>query len=151
MMTSLPSPRRPLPSQATTTPRPLPELPIPLQPPSSIPIRSKAGKSRTKTRLEPVVEGGDARLLREVRQPPPGDGGVRRRASSPTLSKQRSLYFEQAFGTDRSGDADHVDEGPRERSTVLAEVKTNVFVSHAGPRWSALQGGPAEEQRGATD
>ena len=125
------------------SPRPLPELPPPsaAKQTSSIPSTSHGRRARMPSRLEPVVEG-DVRFLREVRQPPPGDsrgsttntsaiGGHqdrRRRAASPSLSKQRSLYFEQAFGSERSGENEGVDQGPRDRATVLAEVKTNVFV-----------------------
>lgn len=72
---------------------------------------------------------GDSHLLRDVRAPLPGDPGtgVKRRGSSPTLAKQRSAYFEKEFGGERregSGGGQSV----RDRSIVVAEVKTNVFV-----------------------
>lgn len=73
---------------------------------------------------------GDAHLLRDVRGPLPGDPGtnVKRRGSSPALAKQRSAYFEKEFGSERR-DGGGMGEGVKGRSMVIAEIKTNVFVS----------------------
>ncbi len=113
-------------------------------PPTPASSRHNA-RVRKKSRLEPVVEG-DAHLLREIHEPPPGDvipaasptntidasdvdngSSVRRRASSTALNKQRSLYFERAFGAGRA--ASDLGSSARDKAVVLAEVKTNVFVS----------------------
>lgn len=70
--------------------------------------------------------------MRDVRGPLPGDPGtgVKRRGSSPTLSKQRSAYFEREFGSERrDGGGVGSGESVRGRSVVVAEIKTNVFVS----------------------
>lgn len=136
-MSSNPRPlRRPRPFQRSLPePPPLPSRPssnrqLPAPPaPAAIPERKARAPAPLPMRLEPVVEG-DARLLREIRKPLPGDGGVRRRGSSPALSRQRSQYFEQVFGSLRDDASGYgYGEGPREKAVVLAEVKTNVFVS----------------------
>lgn len=71
---------------------------------------------------------GDGRLMRDVHSPPPGDvRRLGRKASGPELSKQRSQYFDEAF---RSGSlSESKDELLPMSSFILAEIKTNVFVS----------------------
>ncbi|KAG9253947.1 Tautomerase/MIF superfamily [Emericellopsis atlantica] len=96
--------------------QPLPPPPPP--PPPIAPLRTPSSRPK-QPRLPPVVEG-DAHLLRDVRDSPPGESSLRRRDSGPGLSKQRSKYFNRVFGA--NGDTRQT------RAVVVAEVKTNVFV-----------------------
>ncbi|KAK7433096.1 hypothetical protein QQZ08_000025 [Neonectria magnoliae] len=76
-----------------------------------------------KPSLEPVMEG-DQKLLRDIRNPPPGDvTKVARKKSRPELAKKRSLYFEEAFA---SKEKDVLGDTVRDEAIVLAEIKTNV-------------------------
>lgn len=53
---------------------------------------------------------------------------MRRRGSSPGLGRQRSRYFEHAFGTSR--DTAELEERVKSQAMVIAELKTSVFVSN---------------------
>lgn len=129
-----PSPQHPhrLPrdrAQSPSSSLPQPSLPSP----SSSPQRRATANGRTtSTRLEPVLEG-DPRLLVDVQQqqrPAPlllSNDQVRRRGSSPGLGRQRSKYFEQAFGSPR--DVPEQEDKVRGQAIVLADLKTNVVVS----------------------
>lgn len=75
--------------------------------------------------LEPVIESAQ-KLLRDIRTPPPpGSTRIRKAASKPELSKQRSAYFEETFS---SKEMDLLGDLVRSEAIVMAEVKTNVIV-----------------------
>lgn len=112
-------------------------LPLPLPYPSSphrsatvAPTDRRAQSRMNKPSLEPVLEG-DNRLLRDVKTPPPGDvTRMRRKASHPEVSRQRSIYFEDAFA---SGDRNYAGDDIRNEAIILVEVKTNVIVNCSLP------------------
>jgi hypothetical protein len=90
----------------------------------SSPERKKKPKMN-KSSLEPVIEGAQ-KLLRDIRTPPPpGSSRIRKAASKPELSKQRSAYFEETFS---SREMDLLGDLVRSEAIVMAEVKTNVIV-----------------------
>ncbi|KAI6779567.1 uncharacterized protein J7T54_002835 [Emericellopsis cladophorae] len=146
-MASTPHSTRYLPSSPRVTPRNLPDPPhppsgprpeapstpassgvgtkdhaqqplLPLPALSIAPLRTPSSRPRQPP-LPPVAEG-DAHLLRDVRNPLPGDSPLRGRGSGPGLSKQRSNYFDKVSGA--NGDT------RQGTAVVVAEVKTNVFV-----------------------
>ena len=144
-MSSLPNSAHPLRRPSQTSRRPLPELPPEA---SATPSASMTAprlpspsafnrRPRATSRLEPVVEVGDRDpvLLRDGRLPPPEvivtparpANSLQRKESSPILATQRSLPFEGSLGA--RGETSGVEHGPKERAVVVAEVKTNVFVS----------------------
>lgn len=72
-----------------------------------------------------LVEGDHN--LRDIDRAPPGDvvRKARKSQSRPTLAKQRSNYFEDAFSVKEFNPAK---ERVRSEAIVMAEVKTNVIV-----------------------
>lgn len=64
----------------------------------------------SKPGLEPVIEGAQR---------------IRKAASRPELSKQRSAYFEETFA---SKEMDLLGDLVRSEAIVMAEIKTNVIV-----------------------
>jgi hypothetical protein len=89
------------------------------------------GERRFKPRLsrpslDPVLES-DQRLSRDVEQIVSGDAAkVTRKQSLPILTRKRSDFFEEAFGSKHT--QDHGDR-IRNESPVLVEIKTNVIAS----------------------
>lgn len=69
--------------------------------------------------------------MRDIDRPPPGDIGTKPRKdpSKPSLSHQRSAYFEEAFAVK---DEDPAKARVRSEAIVMANVKTNVIVSWNG-------------------
>lgn len=76
--------------------------------------------------LDPVLES-DQRLSRDVEQIVSGDAAeVTRKRSLPILTRKRSDFFEEAFGSKHTQDpGDRI----RNESPVLVEIKTNVIAS----------------------
>ncbi|KAI1051405.1 hypothetical protein LB506_003370 [Fusarium annulatum] len=97
--------------------------------PASAPApRLLPGERRVKPRLsrpslDPVLES-DQRLSREVEQIASGDAAkVTRKQSLPILTRNRSDFFEEAFGPKHTQDpGDRI----RNESPVLVEIKTNI-------------------------
>lgn len=142
-MSSLPGSARPLRRPSQTSRRPLPELPSEASttpastaaPPPS-PSSALNRRARPVPRLEPVFEcSNNASLPRDEHQHPPGDvvtparpnTSLQRRESFPAMAHQKTPYFEEASSSGEEASAGGQD--PRESAVVLAEVKTNVFVS----------------------
>lgn len=140
-MTAQADPNRP-PTPSSSSSMDTPQRPLPALPTSSLPISTRRptkssrpppnASTTMKSSLEPVMEG-DGRLMRDVHSPPPGDvRRLGRKASGPELSKQKSQYFEDTFRSKYTS-GPH-DEGLLLPAVILAEVKTNVFVSPQFPR-----------------
>ncbi|KAF4428252.1 macrophage migration inhibitory factor [Fusarium acutatum] len=124
-----------IPSRTSTKPRhskPRQKQETPVSAPAPAPTpRLLPGERRVKPRLsrpslDPVLES-DQRLSRDVEQNVSGDAAkVTRKQSLPILTRKRSDFFEEAFGSKHTQDpGDRI----RNESPVLVEIKTNVIAS----------------------
>jgi hypothetical protein len=73
-----------------------------------------------------LVEGDQ--IMRDIDRPLPGDVVVKARKSRGDLTKRRSAFFEDAFSVKEV--VNPAKERVRSEAIVMAEVKTNVIVSH---------------------
>ncbi|KAF5641212.1 macrophage migration inhibitory factor [Fusarium sp. NRRL 52700] len=112
---------KPRQQQETSTSAPIP-VPTPRLLPGERRVKPRLGRPS----LDPVLES-DQRLSRDVEQIVSGDAAkVTRKQSSPTLTRKRSDFFEEAFGSKHTQDpGDRI----RNESPVLVEIKTNVIAS----------------------
>jgi hypothetical protein len=120
-----------IPSRTSTKPpnskpRQKQETPASAPTPRLVPGERRVKPRLSKPSLDPVLEG-DQRLSKDVEQMVSGDATkVTRKQSLPILTRKRSDFFEEAFGSNHaqvSGDR------IRNESPVLVEIKANVIVS----------------------
>lgn len=90
-------------------------------------LRSFGERKAQTSRPTPLSTLERSDNMRDIERPPPGDVSRKKRShSKPELTKQRSDYFEDAFGVKEANPAkDRV----LSESIVMADVKTNVMVS----------------------
>ncbi|KAI7770523.1 hypothetical protein LZL87_002894 [Fusarium oxysporum] len=122
-----------IPSRTSTKPpnsKPRKKQETPASAPAPTP-KLLSGERRVKPRLskpslDPVLES-DQRLSTDVEQIVSGDAAkVTRKQSLPILTRKRSDFFEEAFGSKHAPDPS---DRKRNESPVLVEIETNVIAS----------------------
>ncbi|KAI5459992.1 Tautomerase/MIF superfamily [Mariannaea sp. PMI_226] len=97
----------------------------PVPPKISSPERKTPKPKMNRPSLQPVIEGAQ-KFPRDLPTPPPIDGiRIKKSASRPELTRQRSAFFEEAFS---ANDVDLLGDLVRSKAIVMAEIKTNVIV-----------------------